>query len=586
MKKLVLKLDDIGREAHGPIFNIISWAMSKKLPLSIGTIGIDLPPMPTEVVDLIKLAVRLGFVELWNHGQRHIRYDRISDAEIISDLKAGHAAILDTFGVEPVGFGFPFNQYSEQALNLVTENYPYYFIYEVDFPEFRLLSPEFNSLADGQPRFSYFKDRIAQSVNASSNIIIQAHPPRWTNAGIDDFIECVTHLVENEGFVCLSARDASIIDAPIRENGGQHGAVWKIAAGKKLLVDRWENSGVEYDKTLSNFNSYFLPRFKADAERNYIQTSRAIYPFKPRRVLDQGCGLGNWSLPFWFAGSCQQLILNDVNQTIVDALRQGLHDDPATKNVIVDDRNLLADPGHGYKVDLLVSANTFNYLDPIDFFKFAQSCLVPGGRLLLMIQTEAFNKLRYRLASTSKDRAVAAEVLSSDFAMLLRRDYSLFPNNVRHVFKISEIVKLAVMFDLSLECEFSPAGEQLENGEIVYQCLVFKRTSGMKDAIVAREEWLTECVESMQHSFGFRSLKEAGFPDYQESLYFSYDQEWILPSIINNSDKEIILEIKSAIQSIRNGSIPAQIKGTSAFSQNHDFSGLVRGVNSFIDLIQ
>lgn len=551
MRQLILKLDDIGRETHRAIFDTVLWSMEKKLPISIGTIGNTLGQMPLEVIDLIKLGVRLGFVEIWNHGNGHIRYDQ-NDLEVaMADLRDGHQAIIDKFGVEPKGFGFPFNKFTPELVVAVRNIYPHYFIYETDFSSFKLLSPEFNSLADGQPRFDYFIGRLGSGNNVPQGLVLQAHPPRWSNTGFCEFKQCIEHLIEQHKFSCIKASD---VCEYLKDSSDSPRLTSPSLRAKDItkLADLWMNSSSELNKTLSNFKSYFLPRFIADAEKNYIQVSQVIYPFKPKNILDVGCGLGNWSLPFLLAKSCKSLILNDINATIMQALTMASDAIDSKGSLVLDSRDLLQIPdGHKYRVDFLVCTNTFNYIDPVDFFHFAQSATLPGGRLLLMYQTDAFNKMRFRSALDTKDSAVLAEVLSSDLAMIMRRKYCLHPSQVRHVFSANEISKLAVMFDFVVESYFFPSGETKLDGESVYECLLLRRTTGMKNTIMAREEWLAECKEFVDHTFGSKAFIKAGFPNFMETKSFSYFEEWNDADDIPMVDLTNLKKIKMLIESIK-----------------------------------
>lgn len=585
MRQLILKLDDIGRETHRAIFDTVLWSMETKHPISIGAIGNTLSKMPMEVIELIKLGTRLGFVEIWNHGNGHIRYDLNNLETVIADLRDGHQAIIEKFESEPKGFGFPFNKYTSELIVAIRNIYPQYFIYETDFSHFKLLSPEFNSLADGQPRFDYFMGRVGSGNNAPQRIVLQAHPPRWSNIGFSAFKQCVEHLVEQHKFSCIKASD---VGEKIKDSSDQaRSTMYPSLRANEItkLSDLWEKSSSELNKTLSNFKSYFLPRFIADAEKNYIQVSRLIYPFKPKKILDVGCGLGNWSLPFLLAKSCKSLVLNDINATIMQALTMASAAIESKDSLVLDSRDLLQIPNeHKYIVDFLVCANTFNYLDPVDFFRFAQSATVPGARLLLMYQTGAFNKLRFRSAVESKDTAVLSEVLSSDLAMLMRREYCLHPTQVRHVFSTDEISKLAVMFDFGVESHFVPSGETKLDGESVYECLLLRRTTGMKDAILAREEWLTDCKTFVDHSFGPRAFTEAGFPDFVGSKPFSYTSEWTLPVNIPHDDAITLQNIKNTIQAIKLGINSPVITQPDANPKLKQFVAKVAGVMEALNI--
>lgn len=553
MRHLVLKLDDIGRDSSRPVIDVVLWAMQNRLPISIGTIGADLHGLPRELIELVQTAARAGYLEVWNHGFRHIRYDQVSLDVAVADLVNGHKAILDTFGIAPAGFGFPFNRYTEESVQAVRSQFPNYFIYETDFLSFKLFSPEYNSFGDGQPRSSYFLERIGAG-GAWENIVLQAHPPRWTNAGFDEFVQCVANLVETRGYACVSGRDAIDSTSKHHWDSNQQSAVAKVVQGIKRLSDQWGETSGEYVPTLSNFKSYFLARFNSDTQKNWHQVRSELFPHRPQNILDIGCGLGNWSLPFWLSDECKALTLNDINPTIVKALNDGISCFPVREGISIGSSNLLTMKDvPEQRVDFLVSANTFNYLDPVDFFRFAQACVVSGGRMLLMLQTPAFNRLRYRLAFESKDRSVGAEVLGSDFSMLLRRSYGMFPDGFRHAYPTVDVNRLANMFDFTLLSQFAPYGESKEDGENVYECLLFKKTSNMRDAIAGRPEWLDECRATIGATFGSKAFDFAGIPPLASTTYFNYYGEWIFSAQLPDSVRDAIRVVKASIDNIRQG---------------------------------
>ncbi len=206
------------------------------------------------------------------------------------------------------------------------------------------------------------------------------------------------------------------------------GRTAKVVQGIKRLSDRWGESSDEYVPYLSNFKSYFLVRFNSDTQKNWHQVLAELFPYRPQRILDIGCGLGNWSLPFWLSGESKALTLNDVNQTIVKALNDGISSLPVRDGISIPSDNLLTMKEVPQEVlQLSRLCQYLNYLDPIDFFRFAQASVSAGGRMLLMLQTPAFNRLRYRLALESKDCPVAAEVLGSDFLNVAAEDLRNVP---------------------------------------------------------------------------------------------------------------------------------------------------------------
>lgn len=583
MKRFVIKLDDIGRDSSRPVIAVILWALENRFPVSIGAIGAYLKSLPQELVDLIKLAAQAGCVEVWNHGFKHIRYDQVSDEAIAFDVVEGDKAIRQTFGVEPAGFGFPFNSCTEGCIAVVRDLFPGYFIYETDFEGFKRVTPEYNIFADGQPNLSRFIERIGPP-GKYSDFVLQAHPPRWTKAGFDEFVQCALYLIEKHGCVCMSGRDA--IDS-LSANliiSERPSLVQKVAANINKLVRCWDELSDDYVGTLSNFKSYFLARFSSDAQKNWHQVRSELFPYRPKKILDLGSGLGNWSLPFLFSGECCGIILNDINATITRALNDGISRLPDCKSVQVSSDNLISTTvAPENRVDFLVSANTFNYLDPVDYFRFAQNCVVPDGRMLLMVQTPAFNQLRYRLALESKDRNVMVEVLRSEFVMLLRRYYGMFPVGVRHVFPVADINRLANMFDFSLLSQFAPYGESKEDGEYVYECLLFRKTMNVTGDISSRPEWLEQCKSSMLTTFGSKALECAGVPVLQQSKYFNYDGEWVFNTDLPDGVCCSIREIKNAIEAIKGGFFVNRSRLEAIESESIPLSGVAKRIMAFFD---
>lgn len=390
--------------------------------------------------------------------------------------------------------------------------------------------------------------------DAWQNIILQAHPPRWTNTGFEEFTRCVSNLVETRGYVCVSGKDAIDSTSTTIPDSSHPSAVLQVVQGVNMLSEKWDVASDEYLTRLSNFKSYFLARFNSDTQKNWHQVRSELYPYRPQTILDIGCGLGNWSLPFWLAGECKSLILNDVNPEIVKALNDGILSFPRSQGVSVESGDLLTiEPRSEHRVEFIVSANTFNYLDPVKFFNFAQSSVLPGGRMLLMVQTPAFNRLRYRLAFESKDRSIGAEVLGSDFSMLLRRCYGVFTDGTRHAFSTVDINRLANMFDFTLLSQFAPYGESKEDDENVYECLLFMKTCNMREAISNRTEWLNECKSSIETTFGSKAFELANIPSTVPTNYFNYYGQWVFGPELPDSERHAIQVIKTSIDSIRQG---------------------------------
>ncbi len=122
----------------------------------------------------------------------------------------------------------------------------------------------------------------------------------------------------------------------------------------------------------------------------------------------------------------------------------------------------------------------------------------------------------------------------------------MFPGGVRHTYPAVDVNRLANMFDFTLLSQFAPYGESKEDGEYVYDCLLFKRTSKMRDAIVNRPEWLEECTETVGAAFGSKAFEFAGIPAASTSRYFSYYGEWVFNSDLDDDVAHAIKVVKTS----------------------------------------
>ncbi len=493
----------------------------------MGVIGIDIKNIPNELIEIFRISHKLGYLELWNHGYKHIRYDLAETSSYIDDLILGHNAINDTIGIQPNGFGFPFNKYSNDAVALIKKKYPNYFIFESDLPKFSILSPEYNVFADGQPNFKIFLERLNGKKNLE-NIIIQAHPPRWTKIGLLEFTDTIDYLTESLGFTPLkvgtilgSQEVREVFSSDIQEEA-------EISTGIKALSKYWDDSIEKYEHKLSNFSGYFLNRFKRDTLKNWHQLNRELYPHKPKNIIDIGSGLGNWSLPYAFTTNCQKLVLNDINDTINEALSQGVSSINLKNKIKLISKDLVNEfDAGGNKFDLLICANTFNYLNPINFFKFAKHSVALEGRMILQIQTPAFNKLRYKNAFISRDVNQMAEVLRSDFYKFLRDYAGIFIDDFRYVYFNAELIYLAKMFDFDLLSDFDPTDEIKEENESVYKCYLFKKTNGNPLEIVQKNDFYDQCANVVGKSFGSNAFGSSGIPCPSINKYHQATINWL-----------------------------------------------------------
>ncbi|WP_161792369.1 polysaccharide deacetylase family protein [Burkholderia sp. A9] len=551
---MILKLDDIGHDSHKPTFDIVSWALYKKIPISIGTIGRHLFNAPAELILILRTGIELGMVEIWNHGFSHIRYDNATIAQLLDDLVRGHEAIRDTLNIDACGFGFPYNKFNDAALFEVRQRFENYFVYEVDFPGYRQFTPEYNVFADGQPNLMAFHERLARA-GADQSIIVQAHPPRWSDGGIDNLIQCVEYAISNGGFVCVTAEQALIDDRVDREVSVLNQPLKNLVNGAESMVSKWRDDVSKYAKQIGGFESYLVPKFESESVRNCVQISRRLFPFKPKKILDVRSGFGNWSIGFALSGGDVKLTLNETNAFFAGSLRDVTKELSCNDNIVVDERNLLALRDNELNsfggVDFVV-CGSFNYLDPISLFKLANRCVEHEGRLLLVVQTEGFDDLRLDAAVKNKNRSAVSEVFASKFSMLMRREYGVVTTGVRHLFNRREVSLLAHIFDFDLVDTFIPMAE-LGKKSPTYECLIFKRGLSRRKGLLDNKEWLGNYRAEVERIFGERALREIDLPSSTgtEGCEFPFNSDWSARSGANLP--AMTVEIKGAIVSLGNG---------------------------------
>lgn len=548
-KQFILRVDDVGRASHRSVFDLVLWAMEEKVPLHLGVVGCEIRSMPNSLRDILVFGVKSGFLKLWNHGYSRIRFGSTASSDFINDVVLGHNEIVDRMGVEPTGFAFSYRNCSVSEFDLIASSYPDYFILERDCCEWPVVTPELNSYANGQPDLACFVERLAR-LGSVDKVVVQVHPCRWSSSGFAAFKACIAYLQDSQAFSCVFVGGQNgCVDSGFGLNGDRFSAVQDMSG---VLADWWRRRAGGYSDRLSNFISYFLARYERDALKNWAQLRKELYPFRPARILDVGCGLGNWSLPFSMGDASVRLVLNDINATICEALSDGVKElGGALTGVSVDGRNLLERECEcGDSFDFLICANTFNYLDPGAFFGFAKDVVVQGGRLLLMVQTSAFNRMRYKSAMASKDRSVAVEVLQSEFATLMAREFFVTVKGVRHVFSPTEIVGLAFLHGFSLEREFVPYAEMRDEGDSVYECLVFKKDLIPIRALENNPSWRKECEELLARSFGSSVARSVGVKSNLTSIEVSVHEDWRSSLRLNLCNERAVEWVRSAIDGI------------------------------------
>ena len=567
MKTAIVRLDDVGAQGPAQIRCLVARSLSTMTPLCIGLRGLDLERMHADLVLLLQLAMKVGVIEIWNHGYLGTFPLDDEDASSLEDVIRGHQIALSVLGAEPSGYAFR-GGFSARLAALLEKEFPDQIIFDSDLSQHTYIPLD-------STKWDKTKDWFEEPA-ALSDIVLHARVSNWSEADFVDLDKRIARAIDF-GYLPVSTLEARALNKRTGSNVASH--IRDLSNLKDQLVAHWTANQELFSAHLPNFESYYLSRFASDTEKNFFQLQRALFPQRPQKILDIGCGLGNWSLGFALSGTAKSLILNDVDATIAKALRDGVHSIGLGGICDISEEDLLARSDEPKtEVDCLVCANTFNYLDPVKFFQLARNSIEIGGILFLMVQTSAFNKMRYRGACRTRNRSVAAEVLRSELGMVLRRMGILFPVGIRHIFDRTEISALAQIFGFVPQSSFVPSGENRVDGSPVYECYIFRRAA---DLIDASDCPLSNSLSAMDHSFGPRAKEISGIsPTSLSSLYPKFDDPWSLPDTPAN---KILLGLKDALGQLQRG-VPSTFVPAVAV-EHPGINDVAKKLNKFVQVL-
>lgn len=512
MKQFILKVDDFRlNEGASKFTRLFELCDAHEIPASVGVIGGGLRGDRFDHQERFSRRCEQGLVELWNHSFNHRDLTQLDDDEVAWELAATTSLCERCLGHRPIGFGAPFNKSNDRVAKLAAGQ-GFAFTYEESFVKAQLVTPEYNIPFDGQPNLAQFKERIAARSKLDT-LIIQVHPGRWLSRGFDEMHACLGFLKES-GYRPVTARQA------LGLSGAKHGAP-RAKGVHELMWNRlgefWSSRAADYDRDLSNFSSYFLGRFKANSSSINALLRRLDLDREARQIVDVGCGLSQWGLPFFEFARDATLWAMDTNEVLARALRDAQTAKLIPYNLHVSQEDFTTTTALPQrKVDRIVCANALNYIPTVAFVRQSRAVCKDDSHVLLLNQTAAFNEVGVRSAldahnvSMAKERALAE--LRQQATRLGFRGF--LPSRTTPT--VHELEALFYSFGFQLTDDFVPSWEQSFEGRPTFQGLVFTRRSWARAAEIPTTSQVA--FRTLLCQGGWSAYDDELFPASQESV--------------------------------------------------------------------
>lgn len=505
MKRFVLKVDDFRlNDGLSKFDRLIDLCDSRRVPMSIGVIGAGLRGGRFTSQSLVAQRCHAGTIELWNHSFSHKDMTALGDDVVAWEIATTTSLSARMLGHSPRGFGAPFNKCDDRVARIASEQ-GMEFTYETAFPSAHVLTPEYNVPLDGQPNLAEFIKRVERKGHPET-LVVQIHPGRWLSRGFEQMGQCLDWLTA-AGYQPTTVREALGVSSTTSQSGS-------ASRAHDLMTEKlgafWEQHASIYDAKLSNFSTYFLARFRANSLGIRRLLEEADADIGCHTVVDVGCGLAQWSLPFFDFEKDATVFAFDTNATIV----QALSDAKEAQLIPYNFRPLAEDftsskrlPKGG--VDRIVCANALNYIPTLAFATEAQRVLKDGALLILLNQTGAFNHAGVSSALESANLGMAKERAMSALRQELVRLGFAGLRPPRTTPTTRELEAILYAFGFQLIDDFIPNWEQTFHKRPTFEGLVF-----------ARRSWVG--VGSLPESFrcDYRKLLyQAGCPELDAELF-------------------------------------------------------------------
>jgi len=474
MKRFIVKADDMRLNYNISKFrSLISLCEKHSIQPSIGVIGSALHNGRYKDQRYIADLTKNGSIELWNHSFSHKDMTQFTNEQVAWEIARTSSECEKAFGLKPVGFGAPYNKFNKKIDKIATDLGIQY-SYESLFTKFEYLTPEINVLFDGQPHFVEFMRRIS-SKRELPLIVMQIHPSRWYASCFSEFEKCILWLHE-QGYVSTTAQNALANGKEKRQTIKD--ATKEVTSIHELRTDVlaafWAKNAKTYNKTLSNFSTYYLPRFTKNAASIRDLLSELDVDLIGHHVADVGCGLAQWVIPFYeFTYNCR-IYAFDTNKTIAQALTDAQENIllPNSFKILCEDftKTTSIPPA---TLDIITCANAINYILIRDFIAKSSELCKNNAKLIILHQTSEFNHVGYKEAAQAGNLEMAKERALSELRQQAARSgfAGLLP--MRTTYSLEEMESLFYIFKFEMYDDFVPSWERRENGVPIFQGSIF-----------------------------------------------------------------------------------------------------------------
>jgi len=202
--KVVLKLDDIAAQKNScKSLPVMEYLLQRNVKASYGVIANRLDetayPLLSKVLNAVDTKGK-PMVEIWHHGLAHSRNGDIFEFKNTpyeqqkKSFDSAHELVKKHLKVNMSTFGAPFNAVDSVCLKVIAEHGGYtkvfYAYLNVNFKTgFDKLNNRVGiEIETGKPDFNYFMSEYKKNTSyLHSNIVLQGHPPQWTEEGFAEF---------------------------------------------------------------------------------------------------------------------------------------------------------------------------------------------------------------------------------------------------------------------------------------------------------------------------------------------------------------------------------------------------------------
>ncbi|MCC6981633.1 MAG: methyltransferase domain-containing protein [Bauldia sp.] len=399
----IIKADDLGSEPVLDCWWRLLEALDRRgVPISAGVVAGRIGHHPDGVLSRLVLQLRQGGHEVWNHSHSHRDFGTLALADQVDDLRQSQATIGEIFGARPHVFGAPFNSMNEATIQALEANSDFSAVYFARYPTrletvpyFNLCPPEVVSGYYRQPDFAEFLPRYGRRQDQRP-IVLQVHPPAWSEHGLHEFIHIVDWLIERDWqFVTF---DDFI---QYRREGEREGTPLTSHRAELLTSDERMThafgEALERPDEGAGQTDYNFDRFTSGTLHLHNFLRGAGFDHEgPRRepsgpiALDIGCGAGNWTVAYAGLSSKHRAVGMDTDERLVATIEAAARRLPAGDRISFKAGSILEIPAKDASFDHVICNNLLNYVPLQDALSEIRRVLKPGGVALLGVQNRDF----------------------------------------------------------------------------------------------------------------------------------------------------------------------------------------------------